>query len=203
MLQYDGRVRVAVWAASLGTASSNRAALDIAAAWLTQAGADVVSVDGLEAIPPFQAEQADTPPAAVAALRSQIESVDGVLIAAPEYAGGLSGAAKNALDWLVGSGSLYRRLAGVLSAGTTGGVFAREQLIRTLSWQGAITVSSLGVDQPRTKMTNGAFADPVAVAAIEGWAAEVVIANRLSHPERMTKALPLLEPLGIDLARFG
>ena len=196
-------MRVAVWSASLGTASSNRAGLDVASGWLRQAGAEVIGVGGLELIPPFRADQADTPPAVVAALRSQIEAADAVLIAPPEYAGGLAGAAKNALDWLVGSGSLYHRLAGVLSIGTTGGVFAREQLIRTLSWQGAITVASLGIEAPRSKMADGVFTDPVSIAAIEAWAADVVIANRLSHTDRIAKAQPLLDPLGIDVARFG
>ena len=32
---------------------------------------------------------------------------DAVWIATPEYAGGMPGALKNALDWLVGSGELY------------------------------------------------------------------------------------------------
>lgn len=196
-------MRVAVWSASLGLTSSNRAALEVAARWLTNAGAQVTWVAGLEQIPPFRADQADAPPAAIAEFCSQIEVADAVLIAAPEYAGGLAGVAKNALDWLVGSGSLYHRLAAVISVGTTGGVHAREQLIRTLSWQGAITIAELGVDAARTKMTNGVFTDPATLAAIEAWAAEAVLAHRLSPEQRIVKATELLEPLGINSARFG
>src|SRR4029079_6780612 len=42
--------------------------------------------------------------AAVAQLRTAIAAADAVWIATPEYAGGMPGALKNALDWLVGSG---------------------------------------------------------------------------------------------------
>jgi NAD(P)H-dependent FMN reductase/RimJ/RimL family protein N-acetyltransferase len=51
-------------------------------------------------IPLFNPDRADLPPA-IAALRRSIESADAVIISAPEYAHGLPGALKNALDWLV------------------------------------------------------------------------------------------------------
>jgi NAD(P)H-dependent FMN reductase len=41
--------------------------------------------------------------AAVAAFRTIIGSADGVLISSPEYARGVAGVMKNALDWLVAS----------------------------------------------------------------------------------------------------
>ncbi len=192
-----------MWSGSLGAGSTNRAALEVAVKWLAAAGADIDWVRGFEQIPGFRADQVDLPPSSVAGFRRQIEAVDAVLIAVPEYAGGIAGIAKNALDWLVGSASLYHKLAGVLSVGTTGGNHARDQLIRTLAWQGALPVASLGVEAPRTRMTDGAFTDAGSIAAIEGWAADVVLANRLPHAERVKKTLHLLEPLGIDPARFG
>ena len=42
-------------------------------------------------------------PPPVAALRRKTETCDGLIVAAPEYAHGVSGVLKNALDWLVGS----------------------------------------------------------------------------------------------------
>ena len=68
---------------------------------------------------------------------------------------------------------------------------------------GAHTVASQGIDAPRNKMTNGDFTDQITISAIEGWAAEVVIATRLAHDQRVVRATPILEPLGIDPARFG
>jgi NAD(P)H-dependent FMN reductase/RimJ/RimL family protein N-acetyltransferase len=51
-------------------------------------------------IPLFNPDRTDVPPA-VAALRTSIQDADAVIISAPEYAHGLPGALKNALDWLV------------------------------------------------------------------------------------------------------
>jgi NAD(P)H-dependent FMN reductase len=51
---------------------------------------------------------------------------DVVLIAAPEYAGGVAGTIKNALDWIVGSGELDTKPVGLISAGTSDGTFARH-----------------------------------------------------------------------------
>jgi len=51
-------------------------------------------------IPLFNPDRTDVPPA-VAALRTSIDSADAVIISAPEYAHGLPGTLKNALDWLV------------------------------------------------------------------------------------------------------
>ena len=47
--------------------------------------------------------EGDTPPASVRALRERIGRADGLLICSPEYAHGVPGVLKNALDWLVSS----------------------------------------------------------------------------------------------------
>ena len=52
-------------------------------------------------IPLFNPDGTDLP-AAVATLRASIEAADAVIFSTPEYAHGLPGALKNALDWLVG-----------------------------------------------------------------------------------------------------
>ena len=133
-----------------------------------------------------------------------IESVDGVLMAAPEYAGGLAGVVKNALDWLVGSGSLYHRLVGVMSTGTTGGEFAIEQLVRTVSWQGGLVVATLSIASPRTKQDEaGAFTDPATLTAIREWAATVVDAHDEPPSARLARVATIVAPLGIDPERFG
>lgn len=160
---------------SLGAASSNRSALTVIERWLT-AGAVVVTHDeSLGEIPPFRPEQVDAPPAAVAELRRQIAAADAVVIAAPEYAGSLAGTIKNALDWVVGTGELYQKPVGILSAGTTGGPFARQVLAQTLLWQGAHVVAQLGIAAPKTKTdATGAYTDPATVTALEAFAAAVI-----------------------------
>jgi chromate reductase len=56
---------------------------------------------GLGDLPLFNPDLDDSPPGPVRAFRSAILQADALLIASPEYAHGISGAMKNALDWLV------------------------------------------------------------------------------------------------------
>jgi chromate reductase, NAD(P)H dehydrogenase (quinone) len=86
---------------SLRAASSNAALLE-AARLLAPPGIAVVTYGGLGALPHFNPDLDREPlPPAVADLRRHIGAVDGLLISCPEYARGIPGAFKNALDWLV------------------------------------------------------------------------------------------------------
>jgi chromate reductase len=197
-------MRIGTWSGSLGAGSANAAALTAAIDTLALRGVDAIAIEGLADIPPFRADLVDDAPDPVRTFRAAVESVDGLLVAAPEYAGGVAGVVKNALDWLVGSGSLYHRVAGVSSAGTTGGTFAIEQLVRTISWQGGLVVATLAIASPRTKQdATGAFTDSATLSAIDGWAGAVVDAVDESPAERLARVTPIVTPLGIDVARFG
>lgn len=143
--------RVLLVCGSLQRSSANRAALDVAQARLSASGVEVTTFGGLGAIPPLNPDREDDPGEAVLDLRSEIGAADAVLFAAPEYAGAVAGVLKNALDWVVGSGKLYGKPVALLSAGTSGGVFARRDLVRTLSWQGAHVVASLGIEAANAK----------------------------------------------------
>lgn len=93
---------------------------------------------------------------AVAALREQLRAADAVLIATPEYAYGMPGSLKNALDWLVSAGSFYGKPTGVLSAAPSevGGDRARGGLLLTLEALGAAVVPAASFPVPlvRTKL---------------------------------------------------
>jgi len=72
---------------------------------------------GLGALPPFNPDlEVLGPPAPVLELRARIISSQAVLIAAPEYAHGVSGVIKNALDWMVGNESFVNKPVGLLNA---------------------------------------------------------------------------------------
>ncbi len=75
-----------------------------------------------------------TPPAPVAALRTAVRRRDAVLIVSPEYAHGVPGVLKNALDWLVSSGECVHKPIAVITASPfpTGGDHANAQLRETL-----------------------------------------------------------------------
>jgi NAD(P)H-dependent FMN reductase len=60
--------------------------------------------EGLATLPAFNPDldgEEMTPPPAVQDLRSQMATADAVVICSPEYAHGVPGSLKNALDWLV------------------------------------------------------------------------------------------------------
>lgn len=125
---------------SLRARSSNRALLQ-AATRLAPAGIEVAIYEGLAALPHFNPdddEEGATPPPAVAALRAQLVAADGILISTPEYAHGVPGSLKNALDWLVSDGALVGKPVALISASTAGGQYAQASLVETLTtmnWQ--------------------------------------------------------------------
>ncbi|MCD1259651.1 NAD(P)H-dependent oxidoreductase [Paenibacillus athensensis] len=119
---------------SLRARSSNSALLE-AAALLAPAPARLIPFRGLVDLPLFNPDlDREGAFAAVEAWRAAVRSADGLLICTPEYAAGVPGALKNALDWLVSSGELLHKPTAVVSASPTplGGSRAHESLRLTL-----------------------------------------------------------------------
>jgi chromate reductase len=144
-------VRILGISGSLDGASSNTALLR-AVRSAAPAGHEVHVHRSLEDVPPCSPDRDREPPApAVASLRASVQAADAVVIATPEYAGGMPGTLKNALDWLVGSGELYGKPVVVVSAAPSAerGHNARESLERTLRMQGAEVCGSFSVAVPR------------------------------------------------------
>ncbi len=87
---------------------------------------------GMSEIPAFDPGlDNDFPPAAVTDFRQQLAEADGIIICTPEYAFGVPGALKNALDWTVSSGSFVNKPTALITA-STGGENAHEALIKIL-----------------------------------------------------------------------
>jgi NAD(P)H-dependent FMN reductase len=98
---------------------------------------------GIADLPHFNPDidrEEDVPPPAVAAWRAAIRGADGVIISCPEYAHGLPGSFKNALDWLVSSGEFMEKPTLLLNASPSGGQFAQSALAETLRMIGAIVL---------------------------------------------------------------
>ena len=198
-------IRVLLVCGSLQRASANRAALDVARAALAASGAEPSAFEGLASIPPLNPDHGDDPGDAVQSFRAQLGAADAVLIAAPEYAGAIAGVVKNALDWIVGSGELYGKPVALVSAGTSGGVLARRDLVRTLSWQGAHTVASLGIEGPNPKSVTDAdgsrrFTDAATIQEIEAVASSLLAAVRRRPSERLAAVTRLALDAGVDPA---
>ena len=96
-------IRLLAVCGSLRAASTNKALLE-AAARLAPPGMIIDSFDRLADLPPFNPDlDVAPPPPPVALWRGEIDISDGLLISSPEYARGVPGVLKNALDWLVSS----------------------------------------------------------------------------------------------------
>jgi len=151
---------------SLRRGSSNGAIVDAA----VMAGVDGVVVrvfDGLAEVPPFNPdlERESTPPA-VAAWRDALRASSGVLISSPEYAHGVPGVLKNALDWVVGSGEFMSMPVALVNASAYS-TFVTEQLRETLTVMMAevVVATSLPV-RGRPSSAADVLAQPLATAEL-------------------------------------
>jgi len=98
-------------------ASSGNLTLLKRAAELAPAHVDFVVFEGLRDLPHFDPdlEKLGSPPS-VAALRRAVSESQALLIASPEYGFSLPGSLKNAIDWLIGTGELERKVIAITAA---------------------------------------------------------------------------------------
>ena len=143
----SGVIRFLAISGSLRAGSSNAALLDAARRLRPQDVAFDV-YDGLAAIPAFSPD-ADIEPApdAVTHWRSALARADAILVSSPEYAHGVPGALKNALDWVVGSGELMAKPIALLNP-SPASLFAHPQLAEILTTMDARVVPDASVTIP-------------------------------------------------------
>ncbi len=114
--KFPSNIRLLAISGSLRAKSSNTAVLR-AAALLAPSGVEVAFYEGLGALPHFNPDHDDeAPPGPVIELRRAVGACHGVLICSPEYARGVAGSFKNALDWLVGGFELPGKPVAVINA---------------------------------------------------------------------------------------
>jgi chromate reductase, NAD(P)H dehydrogenase (quinone) len=101
---------------SLQRGSSNLALLECARE-LAPTGVEVAIYDGLRTLPQFNLDlEAQAPLPLVEAWRRELDASDALLLASPEYGFSLPGALKNAIDWVIGSGELERKVVGITAS---------------------------------------------------------------------------------------
>ncbi|MGE0115433.1 MAG: NADPH-dependent FMN reductase [Steroidobacteraceae bacterium] len=76
----------------------------------------VVIYAGMADLPLFNPDLETDDPLPVADFRNRVIQADGVIIASPEYAHGIPGVMKNALDWVVGSEAFVNKPVMLLNA---------------------------------------------------------------------------------------
>ncbi len=133
-------------AGSLRAASIN-AALLRACARLAPEGMRVQVYGGLGALPLFNPDLEGAPPREVRALRDAVAAADALLLASPEYAHGVSGAMKNALDWLVSFEPFYGKPVAVPNASPRAR-HAHAALCETLRTMSASLVEEANIALP-------------------------------------------------------
>jgi len=96
-------MKIVAISGSLRAGSHNTAVLR-AICRLAPSDVSIEFFDGIGQLPFFNSDlEATALPKEVDSFRRTIGEADGLLISSPEYARGVSGVMKNALDWLVGS----------------------------------------------------------------------------------------------------
>jgi len=141
-------------------------------------GVEVTRTRALHELPPFNSDlESENVPDAVTAWRNELASATAVVFATPEYAFGIAGALKNALDWVVGSGELVGKPVFLIGVSTmpTGASYALEALERTLKVMSAEVLGTLSIGHVRAKLdTEGRVTDGGTSDALEALASKIV-----------------------------
>lgn len=126
-----GPIRILGICGSLRAASSNGNLIQALGA-LVPDGVEVSVYQGLGDLPAFNPDIEEAVLPAVAALRTSLSAADGVVISSPEYAHGVPGALKNALDWVVGTGELVDKPVALINTSPRS-TYAYASLYETLT----------------------------------------------------------------------
>jgi NAD(P)H-dependent FMN reductase/RimJ/RimL family protein N-acetyltransferase len=200
-LEMSTPLRILAIAGSLRARSTNLLLLETAAL-LASADLRLEIFPELGNIPLFNPDRNDLPPA-VATLRASIQAVDAIILSTPEYAHGLPGALKNALDWLVSGIELTDKPV-VLFNASPRSVYAQAALREVLVTMGARFIDDACVTVPLTAdmrtpqqlAADPAIAQPIA-AALQRLSADITalaanLAAAASEP--LGRALPNWQP---------
>lgn len=176
-------IRVLAVSGSLRASSSNTALVHAAAA-MAPDGVEVSVYEGMGDLPHFNPDlDAEPAPAPVAELRRRLKEADAVLVSTPEYAHGVPGTLKNALDWVVGSGELAWKPVALVNASPRS-THAHAQLLETLTVMTASVVPEASVTVPlagRRLDTAGIVADPELAAMLRAILAALARAAEASR----------------------
>ena len=163
---------------SLRASSSNTTIL-WALSELAPTKIEISIYEGIGELPHFNPDlDGDLAPLSVQTWRTQIQEADGILFCTPEYAHGIPGVLKNALDWIVSSGELMHKPTAVISASPApdGGSKANAALVQTL----------------RVMM---AEIDPSAILCIPAISAKLTASGQLTDPDLVVSLQLLLDTL--------
>jgi chromate reductase len=116
---------------------------------------EVIIFEGISELPHFNPDNDNENVAEqVKQFRQKINNADGILICTPEYAHGVPGTLKNAIDWTVSSAGFSHKPT-ILITASTDGKFSHQSLLETLRVIEAANVDELQLLIPfiKTKLS--------------------------------------------------
>ena len=159
--------RFAAISGSLRRASDNTMLLRAAIA-IAPPEVEIVLFEDVGNLPHFNPDIEQTPPPIVEAFRTLLRGCDGIMIASPEYAHGVAGAFKNALDWVVGATELGGKPVALIntSGRAVHAYAALAETIRTMGWiivdEASPTIPIAGEEYDVERvLATAAFAEPL------------------------------------------
>jgi chromate reductase len=170
--------KVLALSGSLRAASTNSALLR-AAARLAPPDMQVLLNAELGSLPLFNPDLENSVPASVAKFRSQVAAADAMIIASPEYAHGVTGTIKNALDWLVSFEPFANKPVAVLNASPRAhhADLALREILKTMAAvivePASIAIPILGSHLDEDRMVSDASVAPHIQAALQALASAV------------------------------
>lgn len=111
------KIKILAVSGSLRATSSNVLLIKEIQKW-APANVELTIYQELGTLPAF--DDSMEPSESIKAWRSELAAADGVMICSPEYAFGVPGALKNAIDWTVGSGELVDKPLALITAASSG-----------------------------------------------------------------------------------
>ena len=172
-------MRILALSGSLRKGSTNTTLLE-AAAVLAADSMDIRLFDGLAELPHFNPDLENEAIPAVDAWRSALRASNGLVISTPEYAHGVPGALKNALDWVVGSGETVDLPIALFNATTRSrhAIESLEEILRTMAGriipEACIALPLLGTSPTVNQIVTDSSLAATILRAVEAFKAAIV-----------------------------
>lgn len=146
--------------------STNQRLIDAIAA-IAGSQLQLTSFASIDTLPHFNPDlDTETPPAVITDFRQLVRSSDAILICTPEYAMGIPGSLKNALDWTVSTADFSGKPVVLITAATSGEK-AHASLLGTLRVIEADVVGELLISFASAKIDKtGQITDPPTLEAV-------------------------------------
>lgn len=165
-------LKIIALSGSLRAASVNTALLR-AASSLAPSGLAITVYDEVADLPHFNPDNETPPPVVVARWQAVLHQCDGILIACPEYAHGVPGSFKNALDWVVGVVGLENIPVALLNSSprASHAHAALTEILTTMNWN-VLEAASVRIPcarkdiDPQSLAGMPEFAEPLRVALL-------------------------------------